>query len=425
MQLIGFVALFFIAFGNLVDVEAENDSVSIHGQAFIKIMFLAMGGLYGGLGVLLDARVRRHLFSFPVMWIVILSLLYFASVIGSVTKLESLASSISILCVLLMTVTALVQLGIRSVLHTLFAAMGLYVFLSWGAYLFVPSIGVFMEPTVEGQTVQRMGGLSHPNVLGQISGMTILVAVLIRRLDSRLSSLKYLVIAAAALALVFSLSRTSLAVTFVALAVAFRDHVFRRKNLIAFFLLASLGLIALVAASVVIDLEHVLGSKLALFSKSGDTSELYSATGRTEIWSYAIRLIGERPLLGYGAATTKIYLSEYSLHCHNLVLNIAFSTGIFGGLVALWMCLERFVAIFNRRHPVADALVVFILLNGLFENVIFSILAGLPTIIWIVGLCAPQLTEDEANQQLIQQDEENKKRLASTVPMNSTWRLER
>ena len=54
----------------------------------------------------------------------------------------------------------------------------------------------------------------------------------------------------------------------------------------------------------------------------------------------------------------------------------------------------------NRPHQIADALIVFILVNGISENVIFSILCGLPTIIWIVALSMPvldEITEEEKN----------------------------
>ena len=94
-------------------------------------------------------------------------------------------------------------------------------------------------------------------------------------------------------------------------------------------------------------------------------------------------------MFGYGAATSKLLLKEYSLHTHNLILNVALSTGIFGGLCALWMYVDRMFNLFRNRHPIADPLVVFVLVNGLFENVIFSILCGFPTIVWIIALAVP------------------------------------
>ena len=161
-----------------------------------------------------------------------------------------------------------------------------------------------------------------------------------------------------------------------------------------------LGLLVLLGLAAATDLGSAIESKLAFVSKSGDASELTTGTGRAEIWGYAIKLIGQRPMFGYGAATSKWWLSDYSLYTHNLVLNVAFSTGIFGGLACLWMVLGRVSALINRPHQIADALIVFILVNGISENVIFSILCGLPTIIWIVALSMPvldEITEEEKN----------------------------
>ncbi|MEL7499610.1 MAG: O-antigen ligase family protein [Planctomycetota bacterium] len=421
----GYVSIFAIAFGNLIDLETDNDTVSIAGQAFVKVMFLAIAGIYGGVGLLTDARVRKVVLSFPMMWMVLLVGFYCISVLASPIKLESLASTMSIACVLLMTVTGLVQLGVRNVLQTVFAAMSMYILFSWFTFLLVPSIGVFYEPTVDGQTVARMGGLAHPNVLGQMSGLTLVMALLIYHLDPSLSRIKMLVLVVAAAALVFSMSRTSLLATIVAVSVFYRSHIFRRQYLIWVLTFGSILLLFVLAAAVVFDLESAIASRLGMFSKSGDPDELFSATGRTQIWAYALHLIGEQPLTGYGAATTKIYLADYSFHCHNLVLNIAFSTGVFGGLIALWMCLERTFRLFVYRHPIADALVVFILVNGIFENVIFSILAGLPTMIWTIGLCIPLLKDDEANRQMFDRDRQIEEDYLNRQSAPRTWSLQR
>lgn len=425
VMLIGYFALFMVAFGNLVDLEADNDKVSISGQAFVKIVMLGLGGIYGGIGFLSDIRVRQMLFSFPMMWMVILFGCFCLAIPGSPIVLESFASTVSIACVILMTITALVQMGIRSVLKTLFYAMALYVLVSWAAFILKPDVGVFLEPTVDGQSVARMGGLAHPNTLGQVSGLTLVLGLLLFNLESKLSVFKTAVVLLAAGALVFSLSRTSLLACIVAIAVVYRYHIFRRKYLFYALVAACIGLVALMFAAVVFDLGATIQSKIGLVSKSGDTDELFSATGRTEIWAHALHLISQRPLTGYGAATTKIYLADYSYHCHNLVINIAFSTGVFGGLIAFWMCLERTFRLFFRHHPIADALVAFILVNGLFENVIFSILAGIPTMIWTAGLCIPLLKEDEANVLM-----ESKRNLlleseSAEVPASLRWSLQR
>ena len=399
VTLIGYVSLFAIAFGNLVDVEPDNDTVGLSGQVVIKVMFLALGGLYGGIGVLTDARVRRLLLSFPMMWMSVLFFFFCLSVPTSPTVLLTFAATLSIACVLTLMVTALMQLGVKNVLTTIFYAASAYVLLSWLAYWFVPSVGVFMEPTTEGQFIPRMGGLAHPNTLGQTAGMTLVLGLLLYRDSKELSWFRAFVIVAALAALVGSLSRTSLLASICAVLVVFRMHIFQRRYMMTAIVCGIVGIALLMAATMFTDIEAKVASKLGLLSKSGDTSELTSATGRTDIWAQAIKLIGERPALGYGAATSKVLLKDYSMHTHNLILNIALSTGVFGGLVALWMCFERVLKLLVARHPIADSLIVFILVNGLFENVIFSTLCGLPTMLWIIGLALPTIDAIEYEEQ--------------------------
>ena len=391
VTLIGYVSLFLIAFGNLVNVEADNDSVGFGGQALVKVMLLALGGLYGGIGVLTDFKVRRLLLSFPMMWMSLLLLLFFVSVPTSVTVVTSLASTISITCVLLMTATALVQIGVKNVLNTVFYAAGAFVLGSWFAYFFVPEIGVFLEATTEGQFIPRMGGLSHPNTLGQVAGFTLVLSLILYRDDKKFSWVRAIVIVAALAALLGSLSRTSLIASVIAVMSIFRMHIFQRRYALAAIVCGMVGLAALMVVSMVVDIESKVSKKLGALSKSGDAAELTSATGRTDIWAETIRLVSKRPAVGYGAATSKELLEDYSKHTHNLVLNVALSTGVLGGILCAWMCINRFLNLFIAHHPIADSLVVFVLVNGLFENVIFSILCGLPTMIWIIALALPTL----------------------------------
>lgn len=392
--MIGLFALFITAFFNLVDISGENEDVSLDLQVLVKLAGLGLGGLYGGIAFLTNPEVRARLFSFPLIWMVMIFGLFCIAAKGSLIQTESLASALSIGCILLLTVAALVQLGVRATLNTVFHAMTLFIILSWVTFLLVPSIGVFQEPIPGGEFTARMSGLAHPNTLGQFSGMTVVLGLLLAQNYGYNSRWRWLIIALAFAALIVSLSRTSLAATLFACLFIYRDRVFQQKYVLPSIGLLIVGCMGLIVVSLSVDVGALIESKLTFLSKSGDAEELTSATGRADIWAYTIRLIGERPLTGYGAATSKFYLEDYSLYTHNMILNIAFSCGVFGGLIAIVMCLGRIAALVLHRHPLADPLVAFVLFNGLFENVIFSILAGLPTIIWIIGLCLPQLSLD-------------------------------
>ncbi len=397
IPLIGMVALFLAAFGNLVNVALDKDVVAIDKQVIVKLAVLALGGLYGAYGFITEPRVRRLMFSPPTMWIVVIFGFYLLAVPGSSTQTESLASTLSIACVLLMSLTCLVHHGTQFVLNTIFWAISLFVILSWAVYFLVPAIGVFEEPIADGQFTVRMSGLAHPNTLGQFSGILMVLGCILHQNYKLISWLRVACVLLAFGALIGSLSRTSLLATVLALGVVYRQHFLQRKFTLYFVGLALLGIVGLMVMSINHDIVGFVQSKLTFLSKSGDTEELTSATGRADIWSYAIHLISERPLTGYGAATSKYYLTDYSLYTHNMILNVAFSTGVFGGLAVVLMTLGRVRDLFTRRHAIVDGLVAFILLNGLFENVMFSILAGMPTILWIVAITIPgyESTKDD------------------------------
>jgi O-antigen ligase len=405
--LLGWLFVAGCAFLNLANVMVDKGDVGLDTQVLAKLGMTGLAGLYGLHGLLTRARVRQLLVSFPVAWILIILAFYFAAVPFSTSPKASLVSTCTILAITLLMLTALVHLGILHTIKALFFGMAAYIAISWMLYLFVPSIGVFAEPITGGQFVHRMSGLSHPNTLGQYSGLTVVLTVILYFSYKQRSWFILLVGVLALAALINSFSRTSLMACFLALLVGYRHIYLQSKYIGKYILLATALLLGVLVLSTQMDLGEKLESKLTLLSKSDDADELTTATGRSEIWSHAIYLLKDRPATGYGAATQRFHMSEFSSYTHNMVLNIAFSAGYFAGIAGLLMIFGRIRALFHNRHPLSDAIVVFIIVNGLFENVIFSILAGLPTMLWVMALAWPLFADDEAVKML----ERSKKKL--------------
>ncbi len=388
------------SFLNLTNFLVDKNTVGLDPQVLAKLGLIGMGGLYGLHGILTRPRAFKILTSFPVAWVLILASFYLIAVPFSPSPRNALVSSCTIIAVLLMMVTALDHLGVMKVVEAIFWGMGLFVIGSWFAYLVFPTIGVFAEPISNGGFKYRMSGLAHPNTLGQYSALTVVLSVVLL-FSYKKRNFFIIVVAILALgALVNSYSRSSLLACVLSLLVGYRHIYFRKQFLGTYLLIATVGLLGLMVLSTQIDLGDTIASKLTLLSKSDDTEELTTATGRSTIWAHAITLIQERPVTGYGASTQKYYFEDHSLYTHNMLLNITFSAGIFAGIAALVMILGRLRALFIYRHPLSDAIVVFIIINGLFENVIFSILAGLPTMLWILALAWPLLTSDPTVRQL-------------------------
>lgn len=392
--LVGLLLIVFISFFNAADLSVEKHKVGLDLQVMFKLVGIGFAAIYGGIGFLTDRRVRDLVQSFPVFWVVIIIAMYFVSAPFSIDPKVALASTLSMVAVLLLTIRALVQIGIMPVLNAIFIGMGLFNIFSWIVFFVWPEIGVLKEPITDGKFTHRMSGLAHSNVLGQYAGLTVVLGTIMLFTYKKKSSIRLGLIAIALGALICSLSRTSLAATIIALAIAYRRVFFKPEYLRRYVVATMVGIFALLVISTQVDIGANIEQKLALVSKSGDADELTSATGRSEIWAYTIRLIAERPLIGYGAATSKYYLARYSLYTHNMILNVAFSTGIIGGFACLMMVLGRIRAMFIISHPLADGILVFIIVNGIFENVIFAVLAGMPTIVWIMSLSWPLLKDD-------------------------------
>jgi O-antigen ligase len=391
MNLFGVAVLFLAAFFNLTSLDPEKTTVSLDINVVVKLMILALGGLYGMLGFLGDYRVRKLVLSFPGAWILLIFFWYCLSIPGAIDPEAAITSSCSIVSVFLMTLTALVRLGRQQVVQTIFLAAAAFVAGSWLAYFFVPELGVYFEAITDGRLFKRMAGLSHPNTLGQFSAITIVLGIILFINYRQRGYFRVLIVAMAVGALAMSLSRASIIACIVSLAYVYRHVVFRPQNRIWFLWLTAAAIVMLMVVSTQVDVGRAIRSRLASLSKSGDTQELVTATGRLEIWNQSIKLIGARPLTGYGAASSKDLLDEYSRYTHNMLLNVALSTGILGGLTMLLMMLSRIKLLWIRSNPIADGLAVLILVNGLVENVIFSTLCGLPTIAWLVGLVWFQL----------------------------------
>ena len=408
-ELLGWLLVCGCTFLNLANVLIDKDKVGLDFQVLAKLGLIGLGGCYGLNGFLTRTRVRKILLSFPVAWLVIILAFYFIAIPFSVSAKFSFVSTCSCVAVVLMTVTALDHLGVMKTLHAIFVGMAMFVIGSWLAYFLVPSIGVMAEPITGGQFVIRMSGLAHPNTLGQFSGMTVVLSVILFFSYRQRSSLILIVGLLALGALINSFSRTSLLACMVSLMVGYRHLYLRREYFGYFTLAAAMLLLATLMASTQVDLGDKLTSKLELLSKSDDADELTTATGRSEIWAQAIYLLKQQPITGYGAATQKFFLQDYSSYTHNMLLNIAFSGGVFAGIAALLMIIGRLKSLFFQRHPLVDSLAVFIIVNGLFENVMLSILCGLPTMLWVMCLAWPLLGDDPAAKMLSRSPERPQK----------------
>ena len=146
--------------------------------------------------------------------------------------------------------------------------------------------------------------------------------------------------------------------------------------------------VALLAASCVILFADDL---IALVSRSSNETEILTLTGRTRIWAVVIDLWRQSPLFGYGFGSALYILPVHpdlfhaAAHSHNLYLEQLFSGGIIGiGLFACSMAITIVVA-WRTRAARELSLVIFFLVYGMTEPVIYGPVS-FPLIIMILAI---------------------------------------
>lgn len=275
----------------------------------------------------------------------------------------------------LLVTSALVVLGIRRTILTIVVATYSYVVVSWLVYLLVPEIGIFKEYLTMTDSVQRMGGLGHPNTVGRSAcHITLLLLICVRE---RWVSWRWLVLALPLLfaTLIATKSRSPIAATAVGVVI-FAWPLLRDR---ATYFLAAISVCLVAGGALFIEstqgIDFFLSRHVLKTTKSGDMQEITSLTGRTEIWEAAIGHIKASPWFGYGGGTSSNVMIDYSGHAHNIYLETALNHGIPTALLFVVLTLFTLKDALSGRIVVLPEMMAFILVLGMVESPI----VGMPS----------------------------------------------
>jgi hypothetical protein len=165
----------------------------------------------------------------------------------------------------------------------------------------------------------------------------------------------------------------------------------RPQNLIALIALSGVAMLGLFIALGIGKIDWLVSDVLVQLTKSGNTRELTTATGRTEIWSFAMEKIREAPLLGYGYSSTRFVMEDYSLHGHNMVLNAMLFGGVTAGFLMLAMLTTNLLAAIKMPCIEVDGIVLCIIVGGLVDGILPAPSPEASTFLWILLLFWRQL----------------------------------
>jgi O-antigen ligase len=241
-----------------------------------------------------------------------------------------------------------------------------------------------------GSGYRLQGFASHPNVLGQITAIMILMAVTARRkaLIGRVTFYSSLGFGVASL--LATGSRTAL----VAILTAWGLVASRNSRIGGAVAIAGLGVMSLVLVLAACDALPNIEGLFGKLSRTGSESEILTLTGRTDVWDIVWTQIMQKPFFGWGYYGTEQLITSgldpifkvQAKHAHNMFLQSILSVGFLGslpGFAYILLLTSRFV---THPDPTRDQITLFILVTGFSEADVFGLPAAATLIFyWVLA----------------------------------------
>jgi O-antigen ligase len=375
-----------VSFNEAVFRNNDVEEFSADWQVAARLLICAACGLYG---VYYLPQTFASLWRFPGVLSVLFGLWALVTVPFAYDPKYSAASAGALWCVILFAPAALSQLGPRGFVMTTILSLGIFIAGSWLMYYVAPDVGRTVQTITGGEQVSRLGGLTHPNALGRIAAVFIaLLFLAAARYGFRWGWLIPLA-AIAAFTIDQADSRTGMIAAAVGTVVALRGKLspLLRPGALSSLLAVGAALLLLVVAADMVDFN--LDKALAGIARNGDAEEIYSLTGRTEVWQFAAGNIARSPLFGFGYGCSRFVMMHNFFathHAHNLLLNVGLNAGLVGMLLVFWMLAVLLWRAAAAPSGFPDVIAVLVLVAGLADFVMLGPIPDSHTLLFFVAL---------------------------------------
>ena len=356
----------------------------IDAQLLLRLGLCALCGLYGLANL---SRVMALLNCFPLAWMLLLAAVTVATVPLAVDPRAALSSSAVLWSMLLFVPAALLKLGTRRTLRVILLGSAVYLIGQWLLYFLAPEYGQGVELLPNGDAIYRVGADSQQ--LGFQSVVTVGLALILLRRGQLSARWHWILLALATVTLLGARSRTAA----IAVIVAASAVLVRRLSPARRALLVGGGAVAVCLAYLLLSsgfsAAHFENVEASL-ARSGNSEEIESFTGRSDIWHFVWKKIEQKPILGWGyccSIAASQELDPFLRHAHNEVLNGALGLGIVGTIPLLGMFLQQLLGIWRTVDELPLFVTMATIIAGMTEPVLFITMPTVLLILWIVVLC--------------------------------------
>ncbi len=360
-------------------VRAPGD-IDSDWQSLLKFALWTGAGLIGAAHMpSLDKLLRRP---GSVCWLAYIAVALTSSIYSPVPG-YSFGCAFALLCLFAFSFTLTTRISEGQLLWTLVLTLTAFCFAGWVVFYVYPDLGTSPFWTYDGLYYRMCGIAGQATNLGAICTKYV-GATFLLWYSGRCGLLTALILGGfGAATLVASDCRTAEIAVLAGIAAVFLSR--SRWGLAA-------GTVAVLVAYIAsLSLPHSLDALGSHFSRSGDASELYTLTGRLEIWDFVWRKIQEQPVLGYGYNSSKAILGRnYDFtnglmvdSAHNLYLQNLLSVGFVGVLPMIGLLIWMGVRFLTRPVSIVTYFLVVILVSSISDT---DALGTTPTLMTMVFL---------------------------------------
>jgi O-antigen ligase len=376
-----FAALMFLTNGNF-RLRPEGDT-GLDWQGALKFALWTICGLIGATQMPSPSRILSS--PGAALWLCYIAVALLSAFYAP-NPVFSFGYSISLLSLYVFNLALVCRVTEAQILWTTTISLAFFLAACWPVYWFVPEMGRFDDPTVNGFVTRMCGIAGQPVNLGTVCAVYLgAVFLLVWKRGCGI----FAAIPLAALG-VATLAATHSRTAELGLGAAILAVVFSRST----WLLALVGAGGAAAVAWASALTVQLSSLSEQFSRSGSADELTTLTGRTQVWDYTWQKILESPFLGWGYNSSKVVLGEYvgfdaSLrvdNAHNMLLQNLLSVGFIGTLPLAGLLLKLIVdTVRGRRDPLGVLFLTVVFISGITDP---SAVGTTPTVLTIMFMMA-------------------------------------
>ena len=303
----------------------------------------------------------------------------------------SFGCALALLCLFAFSYSLTTRLSEAQLLWTLLLSLTAFNIGGWFVFFANPDLGTSMAWTNSGFVFRMCGLAGQANNLGMVCASAIGAAFVLACNRRRGMLMAVMLGAFAFITLAKSDSRTTEIAAIIGIAVVLASR--SAWLVLGGILAAATGLLLL---QLFPQLFSLIGNQ---FSRSGDPTELYTLTGRLEIWDFAREQIALSPIFGYGYNSSKVVLGTHIGFdnglmvdsAHNLYLQSMLSVGGLGTIPLLGLLGCLLFKCFTRPVPIVCFILTLVLVSSISDTDTIGTTPTLMTLLFFVASIWPHM----------------------------------